>query len=74
MEYNLFDPNQIELFYFEQKLQDLLTRWGSEAGDIIDELTNQGIKTKSFNPFKNTIVSMEAEVDTDVDDFLKDFI
>ncbi len=74
MEYNLFDPNQIELFYFEQKLQDHLTRWGSEAGDIIDELTNQGIKTKSFNPFKNTIVSMEADVDTDVDDFLKDFI
>jgi hypothetical protein len=73
-DYNLFDPNQIEMFYYENKMQDHLSRWGSEAGDIVDELLNQGIKTKPFDPFKNTEVSVETNISTDVDDFLKEFI
>jgi len=73
-DYNLFDPNQIELFYYENKMQDHLGRWGNEAGNIIDELMNKGIKTKPYNPFKNTETSVEVEIDTEVDDFLKEFV
>ena len=73
-DYNLFDPNKIELFYFENQMKDHLGRWGSATGDIIDELVSQGIKTMPYNPFKNTEVSVEAEVDTEVDDFLKEFM
>ncbi len=72
--YSLFDPNKIELFYFENQMQDHLGRWGNETGNIIDELVAQGIKTMPYNPFKNTEVSVEAEVETEVDDFLKEFM
>jgi len=72
--YNLFDPNQIELFYYENKMADHLSRWGREAGDIIDTLVSQGYKTANYDPFKNTDVSVEAEVNTEVDDFLQDFV
>lgn len=72
--YNLFDPNQIELFYFENAMNEHLSRWGAETGNIIDELTSQGIKTASYNPFKNTVASVEAEIITEVDDFLKEFM
>jgi len=73
-DYNLFDPNKIELFYFENKMQDHLGRWGTETGNIIDELVSQGIKTMPYKPFKNTEISVEANVDTDVDEFLQEWL
>jgi hypothetical protein len=73
-DFNLFDPNKIELFYYENKLNEHLSRWGAEASDIIDELVNQGIETKPYNPFKNTEEVVVMQEDTEVDDFLKEFI
>jgi len=73
-DYNLFDPNKIELFYFENQMQDHLSRWGTETGNIIDELVSQGIKTMPYNPFKNIEASTEVEVKTEIDDFIKEFI
>jgi 5'-3' exonuclease len=73
-DFNLFDPNKIELFYYENKLNEHLSRWGAEASDIIDELVNRGIETKPYNPFKNTEEVVVMQEDTEVDDFLKEFI
>jgi len=73
-EYNLFDPNQVELFFFENNMQEHISRWGSDVGDIIDELTNQGIEVKNFDPFERTEQTVIIQEDTEVDDFLKEFI
>ena len=73
--YNMFDPRQIELFYYENGMKEHLSRWGYEASDIIDELVSQGIPVKPYDPFENTEEKVSAfQEETEVDDVLKEFI
>ena len=70
--YNQFNPNQAELFFYENGLQEHIMRWGDEAQEIADAV--------KVNIYQNTMEQGEKELretknfETEVDDFLQDFI
>ena len=72
-EYNKFEPNKVELFYFQNKMQDHIMRWGDEAAEITDELLVNNIDAQS-EKYINDDVSDESSVETDIDDVLSEFI
>jgi len=79
-DYNKFEPNNIEYFLYENKLEDLLMKWGGIQNDIITELINENRKDLIGNVIaenEDTVdhVDLEPEkIETEVDDILNEFI
>lgn len=76
IEYNTFDIGKIEYFFFENKMEDHLSRWGNDSGEIIAQLVEHGIKVKGFmeNPTKIDSKQIANSTDEELDDILSEFI
>lgn len=76
-DYNKFNPGEIELFYFENGLQDHIYRWNSDISDITEKLVEQGVEVSGFMDFAKTSETDDVEVsqtETEIDDMLSEFI
>jgi 5'-3' exonuclease len=76
VDYNIFDIGKIEYFFFENAMQDHISRWGNDSGEIIAKLVEQGVKVKGFmeNPTKIDSKQIANSTDEELDDILSEFI
>lgn len=77
-EYNTFNIGNIEHFYFDQGMQDHLTRWGRDSADIVEVLRNKGVAIEGFmeNPISDGSSGTELKnsTDEDLDSILEEFV
>ena len=75
--WNDFDIQSIEHFYFENKLQDHLLRWGKESSEIMETLVKNGNSNiKMFNEdysVKSENSSSKLVNEAELNDVLKEF-
>ena len=75
-EYSEFSIGNIEHFFFENAMQDHLSRWGRDSGEIMEQLVSEGIKIKGFmeNPERTNSESITNSTDEELDEILGEFI
>jgi len=78
-EYNTFDIGQIEFFYFDNAMQDHLSRWGYDSSDIMEKLVELGAPVKGFTDMAVDVDGLayapsESSGDSELDDILGEFI
>ncbi len=73
LEYKTFDIGKIEYFFFENNMQDNISRWGDNSGEIIEKLVESGIKVKGFMEAPIKTKTMNSK-DKELDDILSEFI
>lgn len=71
IDYSVFDIGKIEYFFFENAMQDNISRWGNNSGEIIEKLVENGIKIKGFMENSSEISNSK---DKELDDILSEFI
>lgn len=78
IEYSTFNIPEIERFFFENKMQDHLFRWGSDYGEIVEKInsSNDNIKIINSIDYNSTInkKNLKNSKDEEIDDVLKDFL
>lgn len=77
--WNQFSPGKLEYFFFEQGMQDHISRWGRDSTDIINKLLEFGIKSEA-NDINIEIETSKKEINTsdvpisDTDEELNDIL
>jgi 5'-3' exonuclease len=69
LNYNTFDVGKIEYFFYENAMQDNISRWGDNSNEIMERLIESGVKINGF--MESTTKNSKDE---ELDDFLSEFI
>lgn len=76
-DYSQFSIGNIEHFFYDNAMQDHLTRWGRDSGEIVELLVSNGIEVKGFDfssPKADGSKVVSNSTDEELDDILGEFI
>jgi len=75
-DYSEFSIGNIEHFYYDNAMQDHMSRWGRDSGEITEKLLEDGIKIKGFmeNPETTSSEGISNSTDEELDEILGEFI
>lgn len=76
IKYNKFNPDQLELIFWDLKLQDILKRWENIKGDIYLSLGFENKTNNLTNNIENNIINIknETEEEKNIDEILSKYI
>ena len=79
LKYNKFEPDLIELFYFENKLNDLKNKWMWFKEDIAKMsgclINNNYVSVEKAEEINSSFFSDDgSEEDSEINDILKEFL
>lgn len=73
LDWNKFNPGEVEVFYFENNMMDHIHRWNNDVSDITEKMVDCGFEIDHL--FKTeTLTKTDNSVKTEVDEMLSEFI
>jgi len=80
IDFNKFNYDQIELYFWEYKMQDMLNRWGKLKADILINLNEEEVQNKIIDSIQESINNKDLESlpksqeEKEIDDILAEYL